>query len=32
VGVHERAVVWKESEDELEVVGRKLFAKYDGKA
>ncbi|KAL1642856.1 hypothetical protein SLS61_009485 [Didymella pomorum] len=32
VGVHERAVVWRESEDELEVVGRKLFAKYDGKA
>ncbi|KAF1929661.1 uncharacterized protein M421DRAFT_91491 [Didymella exigua CBS 183.55] len=32
VGVHESAVVWEESEDELEVVGRKLFAKYDGKA
>ncbi|KAF3041410.1 hypothetical protein E8E11_001931 [Didymella keratinophila] len=32
VGVHERAVVWRESEDELEVVGRRLFAKYDGKA
>ena len=32
VGVHERAIVWRESEDELEVVGKKLFAKYDGKA
>lgn len=30
VGVHESAVVWEEREDELEVVGRKLFAKYDG--
>ncbi|KAJ4380261.1 hypothetical protein N0V86_004571 [Didymella sp. IMI 355093] len=30
VGVHESAVVWREKEDELEVVGRKLFAKYDG--
>lgn len=32
VGVHESAVVWREREDELEVVGRKLFAKYDGEA
>jgi hypothetical protein len=32
LGVHESAVVWREEEDELEVVGRKLFAKYDGKA
>lgn len=32
VGVHERAVVWGEDEDEVEVVGRKLFAKYDGEA
>lgn len=30
-GVHENAVVWREREDELEAVGRKLFAKYDGK-
>ncbi|KAF3044675.1 hypothetical protein E8E12_008585 [Didymella heteroderae] len=32
VGVHESAVVWREEEDELEVVGRELFAKYDGNA
>jgi hypothetical protein len=32
VGVHERAVVWERREDELEVVGRRLFAKYDGEA
>ncbi|KZM23222.1 uncharacterized protein EKO05_0008331 [Ascochyta rabiei] len=30
LGVHESAVVWREERDELEVVGRKLFAKYDG--
>lgn len=32
VGVHERAVVWEEREDELEREGRRLFAKYDGEA
>jgi hypothetical protein len=30
IGVHENAVVWRKKEDELEVEGRKLFAKYDG--
>jgi hypothetical protein len=30
IGVHENAVQWREKEDELEVEGRKLFAKYDG--
>ncbi|KAF2134005.1 hypothetical protein P153DRAFT_392627 [Dothidotthia symphoricarpi CBS 119687] len=30
VGVHEHAVKWREEKDELEEVGRKLFAKYDG--
>lgn len=30
VGVHESAVVWRAEQDELEVVGRRLFAKYDG--
>jgi hypothetical protein len=28
--VHEHAVQWRQKEDELEVEGRKLFAKYDG--
>ncbi|KAJ4988329.1 hypothetical protein SVAN01_06107 [Stagonosporopsis vannaccii] len=32
LGVHEGAVVWREEVDELEEVGRKLFAKYDGEA
>ncbi|KAF2630844.1 hypothetical protein BU25DRAFT_249172 [Macroventuria anomochaeta] len=32
VGVHQSAVVWREREDELEVVGKRLFAKYDGEA
>ena len=30
VGVHERAVVWEGRGDEVGVVGRMLFAKYDG--
>jgi hypothetical protein len=30
IGVHEQAVQWRQKEDELEVEGRKLFAKYDG--
>jgi hypothetical protein len=30
IGVHEQAVQWKQKEDELEIEGRKLFAKYDG--
>jgi hypothetical protein len=30
IGVHEHAVQWRQKEDELEVEGRKLFAKYDG--
>ncbi|KAF1945372.1 hypothetical protein EJ02DRAFT_431722 [Clathrospora elynae] len=30
IGVHEKAAVWKPEVDELEVEGRKLFAKYDG--
>ena len=30
IGVHENAVVWRKKEDELEVEGRKIFAKYDG--
>lgn len=32
VGVHESAVQWTEKKDELEVEGKKLFAKYDGEA
>lgn len=30
VGVHESAIRWREERDELEEVGRRLFAKYDG--
>jgi hypothetical protein len=30
LGVNEKAVVWREEVDELEVEGRKLCAKYDG--
>ena len=33
IGVHAKAVKWteeKDEKDELEEVGRKLFAKYDG--
>lgn len=32
LGVHVGAVRWREEVDELEEVGRKLFAKYDGEA
>ncbi|KAJ4318357.1 hypothetical protein N0V94_004487 [Neodidymelliopsis sp. IMI 364377] len=32
VGVHENAVMWEEQKDELEMEGKKLFAKYDGEA
>jgi len=31
IGVHEKAVDWLQEKNELEEVGRKLFAKYDGK-
>lgn len=30
VGTHERAVRWREEKDELEVEGKRLFARYDG--
>jgi hypothetical protein len=32
IGVHTKAVKWCKEEDELEVEGKRLFAKYDGAA